>query len=240
MQYPELLLCMRDCLAQAEAAGVFSPRSELAAVVAPLTETLAATVAGIGATPEASAALASAAVEVLVYAKSLLDKLVPPKGAKLASDGGVALCLRMGTCICSLVHACAACTSDIAVPPAVTDQCDAVLCGFLERLTPWLASKKRGTVPWCELEAARAALLLRTWEERGGTASRAYVAHLERLSGGPGFDDAAQNCVWDGVLATVTAATLPCAFWQLATEHMSTWCVRRAQTETRCVGISHP
>ena len=223
MQYPELLLCVRDCLAQADVAGVFSPRSELAGVVAPLAEMLAFTVAGIGATSEASAALASAAVEVQAFAKSLLDKLVLPKGAKLASEGGVALCLRLCTCISSLVHACAACTSDIAVPPAVTGQCDAALCGCLELLAPWLASKKRAVVPWCELEAARAALLLRTWEERGGSASRAHVTHLARLAGGPGFIDAVQSCVWDGVFSTVTAATLPCAFWQLATEHMATW-----------------
>ena len=230
MQYPELLLCVRDCLAQADAAGVFSPRSELAGVVAPLAEMLAFTVAGIGATSEASAALASAAVEVQAFAKSLLDKLVLPKGAKLASDGGVALCLRLCTCISSLVHACAACTSDIAVPPAVTDECDAALCGCLELLAPWFASTKRAVVPWCELEAARAALLLRTWEERGGGASRAHVAHLARLAGGLGFVDAAQSCVWDGVFSTVTAATLPCAFWQLVTEHMATWCVRPAWT----------
>ena len=237
MQYPELLVCVRDCLAQADAAGAFSPRGDLARVSAPLAEMLSATVAGIGATPEASAALATAAVAVQLFAKSVFDKSVPSKGLKLTSDGGTALCLRICTCVASLVHACAACTSDIAVPPPVPEQCDAALCGCLERLAPWLASKKRSSVPWCELEAARAALLLRTWEARGGTASRVYVAHLVRLAGSTGVLDAASCCVWDGVFSTVTAETLPCAFWQLATEHMAVWCARAACNGPLCAAI---
>jgi len=225
MQCPELISCVRDCLAHADAAGAFAPGSMLDCVIASLAEMLSATLSGVVATPEASAALASAAVELQVFAKSLLDKLLPSKGVKLVSAGGVALCLRICTCVASLVHACAACTSDIAVPLPVPEQCDAILRDCLERLAPWLASEKRRAAPWCELEAARAALLLRTWEDRcGTTSSRAYVAHLARL---PLALDAVKRGVWDGMFSTVTVETLPCAFWQLVTEHMATWCAGR-------------
>ena len=222
MQFPEVLLCVRDCLAQAEAAGMFGPRSALACLAAPLAEVLSAAVAGTCATPEASSALVSAAVELQKFAESLLDKGLPPKSRKLVSDGGVALCLRICTCVASVVHACAACTSNIGVPLSVPEQCDSILCGCLERLAPWLASRERKITPWCELEAARAALLLRTWEYRDNTASRVPVCHLARLSGGSGCLNITKQVAWDGVFSTVTAEMLPCAFWQLATEHMAT------------------
>ena len=222
MQYPEVVLCVRDCLALAEAAGLFGPRSGLACLAAPLAELLSAAVAGACATPEASSALASAAVELQAFAESLLDKLLPAKSKKLVSESGVALCLRICTCTASLVHACAACTSHIAVPSSAPDQCDRTLCGCLERLAPWLASRERRAAPWCDLEAARAALLLRTWEERDNNAdSRVHAGHLARFLGGSGRLDITKRAVWDGVFSTVTAETLPCAFWQLATEHMA-------------------
>ena len=222
MQYPEVLLCVRDCLAQAEAAGLFGARSRLACLSAPLAEVLSAAVAGACATPEASSALASAAVELQACAESLLDKLLPAKGKKLVSEGGVALCLRICTCTASLAHACAACTSNIAVHRSVPEQCDSTLCGCLERLAPWLAAPERKVAPWCELEAVRVALLLRTWEERCyNFASRAPVSHLARLLGYYGRSDITERTAWDGVFSTVTAETLPCAFWQLATEHMA-------------------
>ena len=220
MQYPEVLLCVRDCLAQAEAAGLFGPQSRLACLSGPLAELLSAAVAGACATPEASSTLASAAVELQAFAESLLDKLLPAKCKKLA-DCGIALCLRICTCAASLAHACAACTSNIAVPCSVPEQCDSTLCGCLERLAPWLAAERK-LAPWCELEAARVALLLRTWEVRGGyAASRVPVGHLARLLGGSGCLDTTEGAVWDGVFSTVTAETLSCAFWQLATEHMA-------------------
>jgi hypothetical protein len=41
------------------------------------------------------------------------------------------------------------------------------------------------------------------------------------LLGYYGRTDIMERTAWDGVFSTVTAETLPCAIWQLATEHMA-------------------
>jgi hypothetical protein len=229
-QAPELLQCVRDCLTLASRAGTLSDGGAPAAHIAALTELLAANVAGVSVTPEAAAALAGACVALQLHIGSLLQEL--PLSAKSFTpplQAVAALLLRLCTVVAALVEACSACTSGLGVPASTVSQCIDVARSALSRLSPHLeGARGRACTPWFQLEAARCAMLLATWQSRGAVLDcAAVVAAVCPRMLAPETLKAAQLSAWDGVVSSVSREALPCALWQLVTEHMAAWCVPR-------------
>jgi hypothetical protein len=245
-QAPELLQCVRDCLALASRAGALDDGGApiLRGDVAALTELLAANVAGVSVTPEAAAELAAASVALQLHIGSLLQEL--PMSAKSLTpslQAVAALLLRLCTVVAALVEACSACTSGLGVPASTVSQCTDVARSALSRFVPHLqGSGGRACTPWFQLEAARCAMLLANWQSRGAALDcAAVVAVLCPWMLAPETRTAMQLSDWDGVVSSVSDETLPCALWQLITEHMAAWRVRRgdAQCERRKRGLTH-
>jgi hypothetical protein len=228
-QAPEMLQCVRACLALADASGLLcaaSRGSPARSSLRPVAELLAATVAGIPATLDAAAALAETCAALQLHVGDQLQKLPLETGT---ADAAAALLLRLCTLLASLMEACCACTSGAGVALVTVAQCTEVACTAVSRLVPRFgpcAPGKQAMLPWCQLEVARCVSLLTTWRSRG--ASQATIPGVSELCAAmltPSLLGAAPLAGWDGVVSTVDADTLPCALWQLVTEHMAPWCV---------------